>query len=181
MAREGYLTGSVWDPRNATWWDTVGYAENGLDILSRVHNDYVDNPALYKNHSTYDCLNQYMDPFQWRPSYLIMMSSDIGVGFPPLNSSLFLKAGIKESGPSTEPHFLCDSDEEMIKKCSMLNTLTPEDTGPINFDGITVDYCLYKATDSTEPMVEACHFQCSPQLLLGRFCVGLSKLGGLFR
>lgn len=114
-----------------------------------------------------------------------MMSSDMetgaGAGFPPLNSSLFLNAGIKASGPTTEPHFLCNSDEEMVKKCSMLNTLTPEDTGPIFLDGNTVDYCLYKAKDSTEPMVEACHFQCSPQLLLGRFCVGLLKLRGSFR
>ena len=149
--------------------------------LSTVHNDYVENHALYKNHSTYDCLNQYMDPFQWRPRSLIMISSDIetgaGAGFPPLNSSLFLNAGVKLSGPSTVPRMLCDGVEEMRIKCSMLKTLTPEDTGPIYFDGNTVDYCLYKATDSAESMVEACHFQCSPQLLFGRFWLGYSNRG----
>ena len=174
IAKEAYLTGEAWHPSDSTWNDTVGYARSEIsglqfDALWRLHNDYVTNSTLYKNHSTYDCLKAYVNPFDWRPLFLIMISSDTESSpfyISPQNSSLFLNSGVARTGPNTVLDFLCETDKKTTDMCGALNTLTPDSTGPFVFKGNNIDYCLYKATDSVKSMIKSCRLQGSPQVLL---------------
>lgn len=143
--------------------------DNGsLASVSTIYNDYHDNPGLYVNHTTYDCLKAYRTPFAWRPSRLIMVSSNTSSS-QELNSSALLAWGIMRQGPhdATEP--LCGSSVEMVKKCGSLGALKPHDIGEFTFmdEDLLIDYCLFKVTDVTKTLAHTCHLQSSPQILIG--------------
>lgn len=132
--------------------------------IRAIHKDYYNNSMSYENHSPYDCLKAYQSPFGWRPNKLIMVTSDAEPPNDIVNSSILLFWRVKDQLASGEAHFLCND-------CASPN---PQDIGPFIYKGFKIDYCLYKATDSSQSTVNKCHLQCSPHLLLGKS--GLSAL-----
>jgi hypothetical protein len=184
VATEKFLTGEEW-PANTTTGNTT--AEPGSSIyrganlimlghtsmpddgsfasVSIIHNDFHDNPGLYVNHTTYECLKAYKTPFAWRPSKLIMVSSNTSSP-QELNSSALLAWGIIKQGPHDAAQPLCLSSLEMGKKCNSIGT---QDIGEFTFmdKDLVIDYCLFKTTDVTKTLAHTCHLQSSPQLLIG--------------
>lgn len=57
----------------------------------------------------------------------------------------------------------------MVKKCSSLDALNPQNIGEFVYldDDLVIDYCLFKDTDAIETLVNTCHLQSSPQILIG--------------
>jgi len=187
VATEEFLTGEEW-PANTTTGKTT--AEPGSSIyrganrivqghgsmpndgsfasVSIIHNDFHDNPGLYVNHTTYECLEAYRTPFTWRPSKLIMVSSNTSSS-QELNSSALLAWGIINQGPDSAGQPLCLSSPEMGKKCNSIFSLKPQDIGEFTFmdNDLVIDYCLFKITDVTKTLTHTCHLQSSPQLLIG--------------
>lgn len=191
VATETFLTGGEW-PANTTTGNTT--AEPGSSVyqgatqgyysmpddgsfasVSIIHNDYHENPRLYENHTTYDCLKAYRTPFAWRPSQLIMVSSNTSSS-QQLNSSTLLAWGIiKQQNYAGQP--LCVSSLDMKKKCSSLDALNPQNIGEFTYldDDLVIDYCLFKATDVIKTLVNTCQLQSSPQILIVVACFNAIK------
>lgn len=136
--------------------------------VSIVHNDYKENSTLYRNHTTYDCLKAYITPYTWRPSRLIMVSSNTSSS-QQLNSSALLAWGIIEQGAHDAEQPLCLATPGMRKKCNSLGRMKPEDTGDFVYmdEDLVINYCLFKATDGIETRAHTCHLQSSPRILIG--------------
>ena len=171
VARESFLDGPPWLNESATTFGEVtlyydvGRTANTFEVLSGIHNDYRNSTSLYENHTSYDCLKAYMNPLNWRPRLLIMVSSDEDTA---MKGYTYLDWGIRSETPGEEAHFLCDGDPTMSEKCAAIDKLTSQTTGPITFRGHTIDYCLFKPVEVYESQVKTCHLQGSPQILLGR-------------
>ena len=187
MATESFLTGGKWSANTTTGNTTAEPGSSvyqGAEVIpqghtlmpddgsfasvSIIHNDYHNNPRLYENHITYDCLKAYRTPFTWRPSKLIMVSSNTSSS-QQLNSSALLAWGIIKQGPHGAAQPLCLSSLDMAQKCSSLGDLNPQNIGYFTYmdDDLLIDYCLFKATEVTETLVHTCHLQSSPQILIG--------------
>lgn len=187
VATEQFLTGELW-PANTTdgkvMLEPGSPAYHGAKIekyfhrsmpddgsfaaVSSIHNDYHDNTQQYANSTTYDCLREYYAAFGWRPSKLIMISSNTSSS-QRLNSSALLAWGILTQGPRDAAQPLCISDERMEVKCDELEKLNSGNIGEVTFldKDLVIDYCLFKPTDVVERLVKTCHLQCSPQILIG--------------
>lgn len=142
--------------------------DGSLSAVSILHNDYHDNFHLYQNHTKYDCLKAYLTPYTWRPSRLIMVSSNTSSS-QQLNSSAVLARGIIKQGPHDAPQPLCMANVEMAKACSSLHTLNDQKQSKFVFmdKDLVIDYCLFKATDVSETLLKTCHLESSPQILIG--------------
>ena len=142
--------------------------DGSFAAVSSIHNDYHENFHQYTNATTYDCLRAYDTPFGWRPSKLIMISSNTSSS-QRLNSSALLAWGILKQGPHDAAQPLCLSDERMEAKCDELDRLNSENIGEVTVldKDLVIDYCLFKPTDVGETLVKTCHLQCSPQILIG--------------
>ncbi|KAG8527921.1 uncharacterized protein KY384_006837 [Bacidia gigantensis] len=132
-AHESFLEGPSWTNETATPFIPVIHGHgppntttNTFEIISAIHNDYRNNTSLYENHTTYECLSAYMNPFSWRPRLLIMISSNESV---LNNSATYIDWGIQTSAPDAVAHLLCDGETAMSKKCAALDTLTSDTIG----------------------------------------------------
>ena len=141
--------------------------DGSFAAVSSIHNDYHDNTHQYANSTTYDCLREYYAAFGWRPSQLIMISSNTSSS-QRLNSSALLAWGILKQGHHSAAQPLCLS-ERMEVKCDELEKLNSGNIGEVTFldKDLVIDYCLFKPTDVVERLVKTCHLQCSPQILIG--------------
>lgn len=117
---------------------------------------------------TKECLKAYITPLAWRPSQLIMVSSNTSSS-QQLNSSALLAWGIKKQKDHAPAQPLWEWSLDMVKKCSSLDALNPQNIGGFVYldDDLVIDYCLFKATDVVEKLVNTCHLQSSPQILIG--------------
>ena len=142
--------------------------DGSFSAVSILHNDYHDNSRLYQNHTTYDCLKAYMTPFTWRPSRLIMVSSNTSSS-QHLNSSAVLAWGIIKQVAYSAARPLCLASVDMAERCSSLDALNSQKQSEFTFmdNDLVIDYCLFKANDVNENLVKTCHLQSSPQILIG--------------
>lgn len=148
-----FLNDTDWGYMNKTIMGAMG-AEDAAAVTA-IHKDYYNNSMSYENHSTYDCLKAYQNPFDWRPNKLIMVTTNAKPLNQRINSSILLFWSIKKQSASDEAHFLC-------RDCDL------QSTGPFIFLNFTIDYCLYKAIDTAQSTLNTCHLQCSPHLLIGK-------------
>lgn len=178
VATEKFLTQSDWTagasisyPNITIYNVTMGFEE--FWAINETHNDYHKNPTQYQNHSTYGCLKTYMNPFDWRPSMLILISSDTESRM--VNSSVLLQWKTVRPQATSAAHFLCDQNDEMIAKCESFNS---ENSGNFTYRGNKIDYALYKTTDPVQPKVKTCYLQGSPQFLMGMhtFCTLVASI-----
>lgn len=144
-----------------------------ISTIYEIYNDYHKNPAQYQNHSIYECLTTYNNRFDWRPGYLILISSDTQpftqASNTQLNDSFLLQWNYIRSDANSASHFLCDGSKEMDVICNTLKSFNSENLGTFNFYGNKIDYALYKATDPVQPKLKTCYLQGSPQVLMSTY------------
>lgn len=77
VATEEFLIRSNWTARTIERSDP-GNLPSPYDILTidGIYNDYHMNPKHWQNHSAYECLKKYSNPFDWRPGQLMLISSE---------------------------------------------------------------------------------------------------------
>lgn len=138
--------------------------------INELYNDYHKNPTQYQNHTIYECLKTYMDPFNWRPTMLILISSDT-VSFPHLNNSVLLQWEVIQPGPDSQGHPLCDRSPNFWMKCGSFESFNSENIGTYIYRGNKIDYALYKDMDPVQPKMKTCYLQGSPQILMGMYAL----------
>ncbi|KAL8659177.1 MAG: hypothetical protein Q9226_000584 [Calogaya cf. arnoldii] len=175
IVSESFLDGPSWTDESATLfnpvvlhYDTPKQYTNTFEVISAIHNDYQNSSSSYENHTTYDCLKAYLNPFDWRPRLLMMISHNETT---MVNDSTYLSWGIESAAHDSRAHYLCDDDPTTAKQCNTLPRLTPATIGPVTIKEKNIDYCLYKPIDSSAAQAKKCHLQGSPQILLGTFPV----------
>lgn len=136
-----------------------------VSTINQIYNEYHNNPAQYQNHSAYECLKMYSNPFDWRPGQLILISSDTE-RIMQLDDPVVLTFVNEYTGPTAPAHILCGS-EEMGAECGSLNSFNSENLATLVYRDIKIDYALYKAKDSDQLKIRTCHLKGSPQVLMG--------------
>ena len=127
-----------------------------------MHKDYQKDPTQYQNHSVHEMLNTYYNPFNWRPSALIMISDSRS----SLNNSIILDWAIVTQVYSSAAHISCNGGAS-TSACSYVGkSVPPEHVDNYGFIGKKINYCLYKATDVAKQRVTTCYLQGSLQILL---------------
>jgi hypothetical protein len=191
VATEEFLTGSDWTASKLKNWTIVSknpsfnkdttnkeleaerewkyndYQKDSVQhqkMINEIYDDYHKNPAQYQNKSTYECLKQYMNPFDWRPATLIFISSNTE-SFLHLNDSVLLDWDFVRGLGAP----LCDESKEMLAKCGSFDSFNSENLGTYTYKGNKIDYALYKAMDLAKPKVKTCYLQGSPQILMSTY------------
>lgn len=137
-----------------------------------IYDDYHKNPAQYQNHSNTECLKTYMNLFDWRPSALILVSSETE-SVRHLNNSILLNWYPHWSLPDQTAHFLCDGNKET---CGFSNSMKSQNMSLLLYGGNKIDYCFYKDTDPAQSKVRTCYLQGSSQILMGMFAIQFSAI-----
>lgn len=138
-----------------------------VDRINKLYTDYHQNPWQYQNHSVYECLKTYMNPFDWRPVMLIMISSDTE-SFLHLNSSVLLQWEQVLADSEHYGHPLC-GDSSFIGKCASLGSFNSENLGIYDYRGNKIDYVLYNKMDPVQEKMKICYLHGSPQILIGTY------------
>lgn len=172
IAKENFFTGSDWN-KDKIGNLTVTRGSNGykqtrksgsFSAIDSMYKDYHRDPSQYQNHSIHEMLNTYHNPFDWRPSALIMISTE---SRSDVNSSMLLAWTIQRQFANSEAHFLCN-DQRSSQACSFVGKeASPPQMGEYWWRDKKIDYSVYRATDASQPKVTTCYLQGSPQILLG--------------
>lgn len=138
--------------------------------IDELYTDYQKDPAQYRNHTIYEYLKTYMNPYDWRPLMLILISSDTE-SFLHLNSSILLQWEMIRPDPEHEKYPLCSKSPGFITKCASLGSLNSENIGTYTYKGNKIDYALYKDMDPIQSKMKKCYLHGSPQILMGMYAV----------
>ena len=150
---------------NSSWYQS---------LIDELYTDYHKDPSQYRNHSIYECLKAYKNPFEWRPFRLILITSDTH-SFLHLNNSILLQWEIIRPNAETHGYPLCfASSPSFRRKCVSLASFNSENIGTYTYYGNKIDYALYKDTDPIRTNMKKCYLHGSPQILMGMYVCILS-------
>lgn len=136
--------------------------------IDELYTDYHKDPAQYRNHSIYECLKAYVNPFEWRPLRLILISSDTD-SFLHLNNSVLLQWEMIRPDSEHYGYPLCGRSPGFLAKCASLASFNSQTIGDYIYQGNKINYALYKDTDPVRPKMETCYIHGSPHILMGTY------------
>lgn len=154
-------------------YNISGGTAGGYPDVPLLHNQYLANGSSFQNMSSWDCIDRFIEPFQWRPN-VILISHDINAtkAWKNINSSIlnYQQELPMERGIISPDYGLCG----MTKlKCNDWKSYNPQSKelnpwqGPW---GIMIDYCLVAPASAIEDIqgIESCQVQSIPAILLGK-------------
>lgn len=136
--------------------------------IDELYTDYHKDPAQYRNHSVYECLKAYVNPFEWRPLRLILISSDTD-SFLHLNNSVLLQWELIQPDSENYGYPLCGGSPGFLAKCASLASFNSENIGTYIFQGNKINYALYKDRDIGQAKMRRCYLHGSPQILMSMY------------